>query len=123
MPEIGKITGIGPALATACAEAGFSRVKKIARATPAELAVVPGIGEMSAKTLIGAAQSLLNGAADPKAQDAKPVKAKKDKKQAKTGKSNKDKKKAEKNKKKNKKKNAKSQKKQKKKSAKSGKKK
>ena len=125
MPETVKITGIGPALATACAEAGFSRVDKIARATPAELAVVPGIGEMSAKTLINAARSLLNGAAEPEAQDTKPVKVKKNKNRAKpkVEKSTKGKKKQKKNKKKNKKKNGKSQKKSKKKNSKSGKKK
>lgn len=121
MPEIVNITGIGPALATACAEAGFSGVDKIARATPAELATVPGIGETSAKTLIIAAQSLLNGAAEPNTQAIAPAKPKKKKKKGKinTEKSSKSKKK----KKKNKSKNGKSKKKSKKKKSKSGKKK
>ncbi|MEO9877568.1 MAG: helix-hairpin-helix domain-containing protein [Anderseniella sp.] len=128
MPEIVEITGIGPTLATACAEAGFSRVDEIAGAAPAELAIVPGIGESRAVILISAAQSLLNGAQDPTAEEAaraKPEKAgkqakakskqsKKDKKNRKKGKKNKDKKKNKKNgksKKSSKKKNSKSKKK------------
>ena len=110
MPQIIEITGIGPALAAACAEAGFSRVDEIAGAAPAELATVPGIGEMRAVILINAAQSLLNGAGEPKAEDTKRMKAKKSKKskkKAKAEKSKKSKKKQKKNKQKNKKKNGK----------------
>ncbi len=107
MPEIVEITGIGPTLATACAEAGFLRVDEIASAAPAELATVPGIGEIRAVVLINAAQLLLNGAEDPKAESTTRVKAKKIKKQAKTKseKSKKDKKKQKKNRNKNKNKN------------------
>ena len=121
MPEIVEITGIGPRLAAACAEAGFSRVDAIASAAPAELAAVPGIGEMRAVNLISAAQLLLNGAGKPKAKDAKRVKTKKSKRQAKakTEKSKKDKKKQ----KKNKKKSGKGKKSSRKKNSKSGKKK
>lgn len=101
------------------------RVDEIANAAPAELAAVPGIGEMSAVKLIHAAQSLLNGAAEPKAEDTTRVKAKKNKMQAKAKaeKSRKSKKKQKKNKKKDKKKNGKGKKNSKKKSSKSGKKK
>ena len=125
MPEIVEITGIGPALATACAEAGFSSVDEIASAAPADLAVVPGIGETRAVSLITAAQSMLNGAGEPKAEDTTRVKAKDNKKQAKSKaeKSAKAKKKRKKKKKKGKKKNGKNQKKSKKKSSKSKKKK
>ena len=125
MPEIVEITGIGPSLAAACAEAGFSRVDEIASAAPAELAAVPGIGEMRAVNLISAAQLLLNGAGKPKAKDAKRVKTKKSKKQAKSKaeKSKKDRKKQKKNMKKNKKKSGKGKKNSRKKNSKSGKKK
>jgi transcription termination factor NusA len=109
MPEIVEITGIGPALAKACAKTGFSRVDEIANAAPTELAAVPGIGEMRAAILINAAQSLLNGAGNPTAEDTQRIKAEKSKKKAKTksGKSKKAKKKQKKNKKKNKKKTGK----------------
>lgn len=100
MPEIVEITGIGPTLATACAEAGFSSVDEIAGAAPAELAIVPGIGESRAVRLISAAQALLNGAQDPKSEEAARVKPKKDKKQAKSKKSNKNKNERKKGKKK-----------------------
>lgn len=127
MPEIVEITGIGPTLATACAEAGFSRVDEIAGAAPAELAIVPGIGESRAVILISAAQSLLNGAQDPKAEEAAAVKPKKGKKQAKakSKKSKKDLKnnKKKKNSKKKNKKNRKGKKNSKKKNSKSKKKK
>ncbi|MGI9513948.1 MAG: helix-hairpin-helix domain-containing protein [Anderseniella sp.] len=125
MPEIVEITGIGPTLATACAEAGFSRVDEIAGAAPAELAAVPGIGETRAVILINAAQSLLNGAGESKAEDATRVKPKLGNKQAKAkvGKSKKDKKKQKKGKKKNKKKNGKGKKNSKRNNSKSGKKK
>ncbi|NNJ76284.1 MAG: hypothetical protein HKP56_14140 [Anderseniella sp.] len=129
MPQIVEITGIGPALAAACAEAGFSRVDEIAGAAPAELATVPGIGEMRAVILINAAQSLLNGAGEPKAEDTKRMKAekskksKKSKKKAKAEKPKKGKKKRKKNKQKNKKKNGKGKNNSKKTNSKSGKKK
>jgi len=123
MPKIVEITGIGPTLATACVEAGFACVDKIAGATAAELAAVPGIGEMRAKTLINAAQSLLNGTGEIKPTDAASVKAKKNKKRSK----NKDEKSPKKGKKKEKnkksKKSKKSKKNSKKKKSKSGKKK
>lgn len=122
MPEIVKITGIGPALATACADAGFSCVDKIASAAPAELATVPGIGEARAAILINAAQSLLNGAETPKAENATRVKPEKSKKQAKA-KAKKSKKDKKKKKKKNNKKSGKSKKNSKKKNSKSKKKK
>lgn len=122
MPEIVEITGIGPTLATACAEAGFSRVDEIAGAAPAELAIVPGIGESRAVILISAAQSLLNGAQDPKAEEAAGLKPKKGKKQAKA-KSKKSKKDKKNNKKKHSKKNRKGKKNSKKKNSKSKKKK
>jgi len=126
MPQIVEITGIGPALAAACAEAGFSRVDEIAGAAPAELATVPGIGEMRAVILINAAKSLLNGAGEPEAEDTKRMKAeksKKSKKKAKAEKSKKGKKKQKKNKQKNKKKNGKGKNNSKKNNSKSGKKK
>ncbi len=106
MPEIVEITGIGPALAKACAKTGFSRVDEIANAAPTELAAVPGIGEMRAAILINAAQSLLNGAGNPTAEDTKRIKAEKSKKKAKT-KSGKSKKAKKKQKKKNNKKTGK----------------
>jgi NAD-dependent DNA ligase len=112
MPKIVDITGIGPTLATACVEAGFECVDRIAGATATELAAVPGIGEMRAKALIDAAQSLLNGAAEPKAEIPAIANAKKNKKQGKgKGKGKKSEKKQEKNKKKNKKSKKNSQKK------------
>ena len=106
MPEIVEITGIGPALAKACAKTGFSRVDEIANAAPTELAAVPGIGEMRAAILINAAQSLLNGVGNPTAEDTKRIKAEKSKKKAKT-KSGKSKKAKKKQKKKNNKKTGK----------------
>jgi NAD-dependent DNA ligase len=126
MPQIVEITGIGPALAAACAQAGFSRVDEIAGAEPTELATVPGIGETRAVILINAAKSLLNGAGAPKAEDTKRMKAeksKKSKKKAKAEKPKKDKKKQKKNKQKNNKKNGKGKKNSKKNNSKSGKKK
>ena len=122
MPQIIEITGIGPALAAACAEAGFSRVDEIAGAVPADLATVPGIGEMRAVILINAAQSLLNGAGKPTAEDTKRMKAKKSKKSKKKAKAEKPKK-GKKKQKKNKKKNGKGKNNSKKNNSKSGKKK
>ena len=67
MPEIVEIKGVGPVLAKACAGKGYSSVEKIAAAIVADLAAVPGVSEIRAEQLIGAAKSLLNGASQKNA--------------------------------------------------------
>lgn len=80
MAEILDIKGVGPVLAKACIDKGFSSVGKIAAAMFTDLVVVPGVSETKAKLLIGSAQTLLsdqpatNGAAAPE-QAAMPVTA------------------------------------------------
>ena len=124
MPEITDIKGVGPVLGDTIKKCGFDSVEQIAGATVDGLAVVPGLGESRAKSLIDAAQTLLTQAQTEdigaKAQDVmndvtvaavdggtkaakdtkKEMKGKKDKK----GKKKKDKKKKKKNKKNKKKK-------------------
>lgn len=75
MPEINEIKGVGPVLGLACTKSGFGSVKKVAAATEAELATVPGVGEAKAKSLIIAAQLLLGEPASSAATDTKAGKA------------------------------------------------
>ncbi len=62
MTEITEIKGLGPATAKVFAKGGFSTVGDIARATVADLATVPGVGEVRASSLIGAARAMLGDA-------------------------------------------------------------
>lgn len=117
MAEIIDIKGVGPVLAKACVDNGYSSVRKIATAMLNDLVVVPGVNEARAKLLIDAAQALLgeqpatNGAAaspsiEVKAVEAKPENSEEEKKL--TGKSSgKKQKKKDKKKKTKKKKNKK----------------
>lgn len=59
MTEVGKVTGIGPALATSLAAAGFATAEALAAATPERVSVIPGIGRQRATRLIAAAKALL----------------------------------------------------------------
>jgi DNA repair protein RadA len=74
MPQIADIKGIGPASAKAIAAGGFDTVEKIATATPAELATVPGIREARAAALIEAANALLGAPAAESASVKAPAK-------------------------------------------------
>ncbi len=80
MAEVADIKGVGPVLASACVEAGFGSVEKIAGATSSELAAVRGVGEMRSKTLIRAAQLLLGGVVPSKPANPKDTKPKKENK-------------------------------------------
>ncbi len=129
MAEIVDIKGVGPVMGDALKSCGFDSVAQIAGAAPSELAVVPGLGEQRAKSVIDAARSLLakappeqvNSEAAGVAESpdepivdtlatgsgkGKKKKASKDEKKnkSKKGKKKKDKKKKKKNKKKKKKK-------------------
>lgn len=59
MTDVGKVTGIGPALAAALASAGFATAESLAAAAPERIAVVPGIGRQRASRLIAAAKALI----------------------------------------------------------------
>lgn len=114
MPEITEIKGVGPVLAKACVGNGYGSVEEIAAAMVGELVAVPGVSEIRAKQLIGAAQTLLNGGSPASAvpsADAKPEAEAFLAKMNGSKKKNKPKKKDKKNKKKNKKKSKKSKKK------------
>ena len=120
MPEITDIKGVGPVLGEAFKKCGFENVEQVAGASVSALAVVPGLGESRAKSMIDAALVLLaNGPvvnAEPMAMNAATQgdlagaaeatkEAKKAKKKGGSGKKKKDKKKNKK--KKNKKKKSK----------------
>ena len=60
MPELTEIKGVGPVLAKACADNGYTDVEQIAAAMLHDLVAVPGISEAKAKLVIAAAQDLLN---------------------------------------------------------------
>ena len=104
MSEVVKIKGVGPVLAAECAKAGFGNVMQIAGAKVSELAVIRGVGELRAKSLISAARSLLGDIAPSKPASPKRTKPKKDKKKKKkSDKKNKNNKAKKKKKKKSKK--------------------
>ena len=101
MPEIVEIKGIGPVLAKDCVANGYGSVEKIATAKVAEFIVVPGVSEVRAEQLIGAARTLLNGGVRIRPLQRRPARAisrwkstaKKNKKKKNNKKKNKDKKK------------------------------
>lgn len=109
-PKLSEISGVGPATARLLAESGFASVESVAKATPGELARVPGFGEARAAAVIAAAVSLQSrgkapgSVAKPEKTKKKADKDKKDKKDKKKEKKGKGKKKDSKKKKKKKKK-------------------
>ena len=80
MPELVEIKGVGPVLAAECAVAGFGSVEKIAGAKANELATVRGVGVVRAKSMISAAQSLLDSSSLATTAMPKNVKPEKNKK-------------------------------------------
>jgi NAD-dependent DNA ligase len=80
-PAITDITGIGPAAANALSEHGFSSLRALARASVAQVSVVPGFSTARAEKVIAAAAELQ---ATPEAETAaasdKPKKDRKEKK-------------------------------------------
>lgn len=58
MPDLTKIDGVGPSLATALVKGNFLTIAQIAAADPTELATVPGISRQGAARIVAAASSL-----------------------------------------------------------------
>jgi len=77
MSAITDINGIGPVLATAFADKGFTTIEKIATATPEALATVPGISQMRGRAMIDLAKLLLKADGDLKARPTSAPKASK----------------------------------------------
>lgn len=103
-PKLSGISGVGPATARLLTESGFTSVESVARATPEELARIPGFGEARAAAVIAAAGSLHGSGTAPvpgsKSQKAKKKDGKKKKKKKKEDKGTKKGKKGKKGKKK-----------------------
>lgn len=75
-PKLSEISGVGPATARLLADSGFATVESVSKATPPELARVPGFGEARAAAVIAAAGSL-QSTGDAPGSEPNPKKAKK----------------------------------------------